>query len=114
MNSNGTVVFLAITDHSDFSDILIWQDGVLAKYVAAGDPAPGGGTFTMIGTESWNYPDGIPLAGGPAPGINEGGMISFRGYVSGGEAAGGLFLSIAGIHAWVVKAGDTAPGGGTY
>lgn len=114
MNSHGTVVFLAVTDASEFSDILIWQDGVLSKYVAAGDPAPGGGTFTMIGTESWGYPDGTIIAGGPAPGINEGGMVSFRGYVSGGKSAGGLFLSIAGIHAWAVKAGDTAPGGGTY
>lgn len=114
MNSGGTVVFLAVTDDSQFSDILIWQDGVLSKYVAAGDPAPGGGTFTMIGTESWGYPDGTVIAGGPVPGINEGGMISFRGYVSGGQSAGGLFLSIAGIHAWAVKAGDAVPGGGTY
>jgi len=114
MNSSGTVVFLAITDDAETSDIFRWQDGVLAKYVATGDPAPGGGTFRVLGGETWGYADGTVIAGGPVPGINEDGMIAFRGYVDDGESPGGLFLSIAGLHAWMVKAGDTDPDGGTY
>jgi hypothetical protein len=114
MNNAGTVAFLAVTDGGDSSDVFLWQNGVTTKYVAAGDPAPGGGTFAQLGTEYWGYSDGTSIAGGPVPGINQGGMVSFRGYVSGGQSAGGLFLSIGGVHAWAVKAGDPTPDGGTY
>lgn len=114
MNDAGTVVFIAATDGGDSADVFLWQDGVTTKYVAAGDPAPGGGTFSLLGTEYWGYADGTSIAGGPVPGINQGGMVSFRGYVSGGQATGGLFLSIGGVHAWAVKAGDPTPVGGTY
>jgi len=114
MNNAGTVMFVAATDGGQSADVMRWEDGVLTKYVAAGDPAPGGGTFTLIGTEFWGFPDGTSIAGGPVPGINDAGIVAFRGYVSGGISAGGLFLSIGGVHAWAVKAGDEAPDGGTY
>lgn len=114
MNNAGTVVFVAVTDGGQSADILRWEDGVLTKYVAAGDPAPGGGTFTLLGSESWGFPDGTSIAGGPVPGINEAGMVAFRGYVADGISAGGLFLSIGGVHAWMVKAGDESPDGGIY
>jgi hypothetical protein len=114
MNNVGTIAFLATTDDGDGSDVLLWQDGTLTKYVAAGDPAPGGGTFWAIGTEFWGFEDGSSIAGGPVPGINESGQVSFRGYVSGGVAAGGLFLGTKGTHEWLVRAGDAVPGGGTY
>jgi hypothetical protein len=114
LNNAGTIAFLAVTDDGQGSDILLWQDGVVSKYVAAGDAAPGGGTFTLLGSELWGYVDGTSLAGGPAPGINESGQISFRGYVDGGIAAGGLFLSTGGKHEWLLKAGDDAPGGSSF
>ncbi len=114
MNNASTVVFLAITDDREGSDALLWQNGMVTKHVAAGDAAPGGGTFWGIGTELWGFQDGTSIAGGPVPGINQDGLISFRGYVNGGIAAGGLFLSVGGAHGWMVKAGDDAPGGGTY
>lgn len=114
LNNAGTVAFVAVTDDHPFADALLWQNGTVTKYVAAGDPAPGGGTFNAIATEFWGYPDGTSLAGGPAPGINQQGQISFRGYVSGGVSAGGLFISKDGKHEWLVKAGDPAPEGGTY
>lgn len=114
LNNAGTIAFLAVTHGSDFADILLWRNGTVTKYVAAGDPAPGGGTFVAIATELWGYQDGSSIAGGPAPGLNQKGQISFRGYVDGGISAGGLFLSTDGMHEWMAKAGDAAPGGGTY
>lgn len=114
LNNAGTVAFVARSGDEEFADILLWQNGTVTKYVAAGDPAPGGGNFYAIATEFWGYPDGTSLAGGPAPGLNQQGQIAFRGYVSGGVSAGGLFLSTAGEHEWLVKAGDPAPAGGAY
>ena len=52
INNAQTVAFLASTDGAQPSDIFVWQDGTVSRYVAAGDPAPGGGTFTFIGTEA--------------------------------------------------------------
>jgi hypothetical protein len=115
INSAGTVAFLAGTDGTQTSDILLWQEGVVTKYVAAGDPVPGGGTFTMLGTEQLGYADGSFLAGGPIPAINEAGDIAFRGIVSGvPDTDRGIFVSTNGVHAWLVRGGDDAPGSGTY
>lgn len=114
LNNAGDVVLLASTDGEQTSDALIWRDGVLSKYVAAGDPAPGGGTFARIGTESWGLIDGTQIPGGPVPAINDRGQVAFRGIVNGGLAALGVFVSDQGQHEWVVKLGDPVPGGGTY
>ena len=115
LNSAGTVAFLANTDGAQISDIYLWQDGVVTKYVAAGDPVPGGGTFEMLGTELWGFPDGSFLAGGPVPAINEAGDIAFRGIVSGvPDTDRGIFLSHDGTHEWLVRGGADAPGGGTF
>lgn len=114
LNNAGDVVLLAATDGQQISDALIWRDGVLSKYVAAGDPAPGGGTFARIGTESWGLIDGTQIPGGPVPAINDRGQVAFRGIVDGGLAALGVFVSDHGQHEWLVKLGDPVPGGGTY
>jgi len=115
LNSAGTVAFIANTDGAQISDIYLWQDGVVTKYVAAGDPVPGGGTFEMLGTELWGFTDGSFLAGGPVPAINEAGEIAFRGIVSGVPGTDrGLFISTGGVHEWLVKAGDAAPDGGNF
>lgn len=114
LNNAGDVVLLASTDGQLRSDVLIWRDGVLSKYVAVGDPAPGGGQFVTIGTESWGLADGSQVPGGPVPAINDRGQIAFRGEVSGGIATGGVFVSEDGMHQWLVKRGDPVPGGGTY
>jgi hypothetical protein len=113
LNNAETVAFLASTDGAQPSDIFLWQSGIVSHYVAAGDPAPGGGTFTFIGTESFGYLDGTTIPSGPAPAINESGQIAFRGIASGPVSAGQL-VSTDGVHAWQVAAGDDAPGGGTY
>lgn len=113
INNAQTVAFLASTGGEQPSDIFVWQAGVVSHYVAAGDPAPGGGTFTFIGTESFGYLDGTMIPSGPAPAINETGQIAFRGIASGPVSAGEL-VSTDGVHAWQVAAGDDAPGGGTF
>lgn len=114
LNNAGDVVLLASTGGQLRSDALIWRDGTLSKYVAAGDPAPGGGQFVTIGTESWGMADGSQVPGGPVPAINDRGQIAFRGEVTGGIATGGVFISDHGAHQWLVKHGDPVPGGGTY
>jgi hypothetical protein len=115
LDSAGTVVFLAGTDGSQTSDIFLWQDGVVTKYVAAGDPVPGGGTFEMLGTEQLGFADGSFVAGGPIPAIDEAGEIAFRGIVSGVPGTDrGLFVSTGGVHEWLVRAGDDAPDSGTF
>jgi len=70
INNTQTVAFLASTDGAQPSDIFLWQSGIVSHYVAAGDPAPGGGVFTFIGTESFGYLDGTMIPSGPAPAIN--------------------------------------------
>ena len=115
INNARTVAFIANTDGAQTSDIFLWQDGVVTKYVATGDPVPGGGTFTMLGTELWGFTDGSFLAGGPLPAINEAGDIAFRGIVSGvPDTDRGIFLSHEGTHEWLLRAGVDAPGGGTF
>lgn len=115
LNSDRTVAFIANTDDAQISDILLWQDGNVTKYVATGDPVPDGGTFTMLGTELWGYADGTFIAGGPIPAINEKGQIAFRGIVSGVPGTDrGLFLGTGDQFEWLLRAGDSAPDSGTY
>jgi hypothetical protein len=114
LNDAGTVAFLGSGGSGTAADVFLWKNGVITKVVAVGDPAPLGGTFTLIGTESLGFADGTSIPGGPCPAINELEQITFRGIVSGGVAERGLFRSQAGVHAWLVRAGDAAPGGGTF
>lgn len=114
VNSAGTVVFLGSKGTGAAADIFRWSNGTLSKVVAVGDPAPLGGTFFQIGTESLGFGDGTTIPVGPVPAINDLGQISFRGGVSGGVAQYGLFLSSGGTHQWMVRTGSAAPGGGTF
>ena len=114
INNARQVVFLASRPGDIMSDIFRWENGVTTKVAAVGDVAPGGGSFWALGAESWGFPDGTNIPGGPVPDINETGQIAFRGYVNGGLAAGGLFLSVGGAPQWYVRTGDPTPAGGTY
>jgi hypothetical protein len=114
INNAHTVAFLASTggDGSQGSDILLWEDGIVTAYVAAGDPAPGGGVFNFIGTEAFGYLDGTWIPTGPVPGLNDSGQIAFQG-ITNNDVRGEL-LSQGGVHEWQVQGGDPAPGGGNY
>ena len=114
LNSARQVVFLAFTGASTDGNLFLWDGGAVNKVVAAGDPAPGGGFFWAIGTERIGFVDGTMMPTGPLGDINDLGQISFRGFVTGGQALGGLFLSDGGSYQWYVSTGDATPIGGVY
>ncbi len=68
INNNGKVVFLAsqVGDTVN-SNLFMWDNGVVTKVAAIGDPAPGGGTFSGLGTESFGFQDGTFIPTGPSP-----------------------------------------------
>lgn len=113
LNASRDVVFLGRNANVLTSDIYLWRNGVLTAYAKTGDPAPGGGTFTMLGTESLGFVDGTNIPTGPVPAINDRGQVAFRALAS-GPVSRGLLLSQNGVHQWVLRAGDSTPAGGTY
>lgn len=111
INNHRTIAFLASTDGAWTSDILVWRNGVVTKYAAVGDQAPGGGTFVSVGNEVFGYEDGTYIPGGPAPAINDSDEIAFSAFT---QTTGGELLSKDGLHRWQVRIGDPAPGGGVF
>lgn len=114
INNRGAVAFLASPPGTTNSDLFLWQGGTVTKIAAVGDAAPGGGTFTLLGTESWGYADGTNVPGGPVPALNDCGQISFRAIVSGGVTSRGVVVRTNGVDAWYLRAGDPTPAGGTF
>jgi hypothetical protein len=115
LNNNGQVVFLASAVGTTNSDIFMWDNGVVTKVAAVGDPAPGGGTYSLLGTESvGGFQDGTNIPVGPVPDINDSGQIAFRAIVSGGITQRGIVVRTGGVDEWYVKVPDTTPIGGTY
>ena len=114
LNNSGKVVFLASPTGTTNSNIFMWNNGVVTKVAAIGDPAPGGGTFSLLGTESFGFADGTNIPTGPVPDINDSDQISFRAIVSGGITERGLIVRTGGVDQWYVKVPDPTPIGGTY
>ncbi len=115
MNNNGKVVFLASPSTSAFpANIFLWDNGVVTKVAAIGDPAPGGGTFSTLGGESFGFVDGTNIPTGPIPDINDADQICFKAIVTGGITERGLIVRTAGVNEWYVKVPDPTPVGGTY
>ena len=56
----------------------MWDNGVVTKIAALGDPAPEGGTFSGLGVESFGFQDGTSIPVGPVPDINDSDQIAFR------------------------------------
>jgi hypothetical protein len=115
INNNGKVVFLAsqVGDTVN-SNLFMWDNGVVTKVAALGDPAPGGGTFSGLGTESFGFQDGTFIPGGPVPDINDSDQIAFRAIVSGGITERGIVVRTGQVDEWYVKVPDPTPIGGTY
>ena len=115
LNNNGKVVFLAspVGDTIN-SNLFMWDNGVVTKVAALGDPAPGGGTFSGLGTESFGFQDGTFIPGGPVPDINDSDQIAFRAIVSGGITGRGIVVRTGQVDEWYVKVPDPTPIGGTY
>lgn len=115
MNNNGQIVFLASPSTTAFpANIFLWDNGVVTKVAAIGDPAPGGGTFSTLGAESFGFADGTSIPTGPVPDINDVGQICFRPIVTGGITDRGQIVRTAGVDEWYVKVPDPTPAGGTY
>jgi len=116
INNNGKVVFLAsqVGDTVN-SNLFMWDNGVVTKVAALGDPAPEGGTFSGLGTESLGgFPDGTSIPIGPVPDINDSDQIVFRAIVSGGITGRGIVVRTNQVDEWYVKVPDPTPIGGTY
>jgi len=116
INNNGKVVFLASqVGETVNSNLFMWDNGVVTKIAALGDPAPGGGTFSGLGTESFGgFPDGTSIPVGPVPDINDSDQIAFRAIVSGGITSRGIIVRTDQVDEWYVKVPDPTPIGGTY
>ena len=116
INNNGKVVFLASqVGETVNSNLFMWDNGVVTKIAALGDPAPGGGTFSGLGTESFGgFPDGTSIPTGPVPDINDSDQIAFRAIVSGGITGRGIIVRTGQVDEWYVKVPDPTPIGGTY
>ena len=115
INNNGKVVFLASPAGENFnSNLFMWDNGVVTKVAALGDPAPGGGTFSGLGTESFGFQDGTFIPVGPVPDINDSDQIAFRAIVSGGITTRGIVVRTGQTDEWYVKVPDPTPIGGTY
>jgi hypothetical protein len=114
LNNNGQVVFLASAVGTINSDIFMWDNGVVTKVAAVGDPAPEGGTFSGLGVESAGFQDGTNIPVGPVPDINDSDQIAFRAIVSGGITQRGIVVRTGQADEWYVKVPDPTPIGGTY
>ena len=116
MNNNGKIVFLASqVGETVNSNLFMWDNGVVTKVAALGDPAPEGGTFSGLGTESiGGFPDGTSIPIGPVPDINDSDQIAFRAIVSGGITSRGIVVRTNQTDEWYVKVPDPTPIGGTY
>ena len=115
INNNGKVVFLAsqVGDTVN-SNLFMWDNGVVTKVAALGDPAPEGGTFSGLGTESFGFQDGTFIPVGPVPDINDSDQIAFRAIVTGGITGRGIVVRTNQVDEWYVKVPDPTPIGGTY
>jgi len=114
LNNKGQVVFLASAVGTINSDIYMWDNDVVTKVAAVGDPAPQGGTFSGLGVESAGFQDGTNIPVGPVPDMNDSGQIAFRAIVSGGITQRGIVVRTAQVDQWYVKVPDPTPIGGTY
>src|SRR6266480_1851553 len=93
LNNTGKVVFLASpVGETINSNLFMWDNSVVTKVAAIGNPAPGGGTFSALGTESFGFEDGTFIPFGPVPDINDSDQIAFRGMVSGGIPQRGIVV----------------------
>jgi len=111
VGDGGDVVFLARVGAGTGANIWRWKAGVVSKVAAVGDTAPGGGTFSQLGTESLGFVDGTSIPVGPVPAVNASGQVAFRAIVGSSHR---LIVNTAGTNVLYLKSGDAVPGGGTH
>jgi hypothetical protein len=98
LNDRDEIIFLAQVRRGRETVPAIFRasGGKIEKVVAAGDPAPGGGSFTGFGV----------------PTLNNAGAIAFPAVVEQGAVLGGVYRAEGGAIRQLVGAGEAAPGGG--
>lgn len=110
------VLFLARSTGSNqyLADYFRWHGGTVSRFAAVGDPAPGGATIAMLGTESFGFVDGTTVFAGPVPSINDCDQVAFRIYTNGGPVSAGVAVRTNGTDAWYLTDAMQTPNGGTY
>jgi hypothetical protein len=115
INDLQQVIFLASTGAPGAADIYRWQSGFLGEVVQVGDPAPSGGTYLQLGTESLTFSDGTTIPVGPVPDINDLGTVAFRATLSTAQNPQAIVVIPVGQLGQVyAMTGDTSPVGGKY
>lgn len=98
VNSKQQVAFFATIGRGRTSEgIFLASMTRVTKVAVAGDPAPGGGTFSGFGRH-------------PIPALNDAGDVAFAATVAGGRTVEGVFLATKGRLQAVAVAGSSAPG----
>ena len=100
LNDNEDVAFLAEVKRGrdTLEGIYLSRAGTLRKIAAAGDAAPGGGTYAAFG----------------GPTINNNGEVAFAASIEGGAVNGGIFIASAKETRMLVGAGNPEPSGGIF
>jgi len=101
INSAGQVAVIATTAGgiAGVEGIFVGSPGgTLTKVVAAGDPGPGGSTFS----------------GFAVPGFNNGGQVAFIATLNGGPGGGVFIGSTSAVPVVLASNGDPAPAGGNF
>ena len=100
LNDSGDVAFLAGVrrGRDTLEAIYLRRAGALRKIAAAGDPAPGGGSFSAFGV----------------PALNNKGEVAFAAVIDGGSVTGGIFVASATDTRMLVGAGTPEPYGGIF
>ncbi len=97
INRRGQVAFFATVLRGRASEGFFLSSGTrLAKLVAAGDAAPGGGVFSGFGRH-------------PVPALNDGGEIAFAAAIAGARAVEGIFVASPRGTRAIALAGGPAP-----
>ncbi len=108
-NKEGDVVFETHGVPYENSRIyLVRRDGQVNLILAQGDPAPGGGKFSLTYTVYW-YHIPVTYLSDLNPQINDAGEVVFVTSVSGGTAAAGIFLYSDGQLSALVVNGEPLP-----
>lgn len=113
INDRCDAVFLASGSTAGNSDIFLWRNGVVTTIAKVGDPAPSGGTYQFLGSESFGFIDGTTIPAGPVPDINDQGIVVFRAVTSGGTR-GHVRTDLGANPSWVITTGEPTPLGGTF
>ena len=100
LNDSEEVAFLAGVrrGRDTLEAIYLHRAGTLRKIAAAGDPAPGGGSFSAFGV----------------PALNNKSEIAFAATIDGGSVSGGIFVASATETRMLVGAGSPEPSGGIF